>query len=64
MIGEKLIPNAVANDFREMGLEETPEFDEYEYDSVEGTLDEPPEELEPTADLITDVYLNTYIILP
>ena len=64
MIGEKLIPNAVANDFGEMGLEETPEFDEYEYDSVEGTLDEPPEELEPTADLITDVYLNTYIILP
>ena len=33
-------------------------------DGVEGTPDEPPEELEPTPDLSKDVYLNTSIVLP
>ena len=47
-----------------MGLEETPMFENYEYHSVEGDLDKPLEELEPTPDLSTDVYLNSSIILP
>ena len=42
-----------------MDLQETPAFDKYEYDSVEGMLDKPPEELEATPDLSTDVYLFT-----
>ena len=47
-----------------MDLQETPAFDKYEYDSVEGTPDEPQEELEPTPDIPMDVYLNSSIILP
>jgi len=47
-----------------MNMEETPVFDKYEDDEVEGTPDEPLEELEPTPDLSTDVYLNASIVLP
>ena len=45
-------------------MEETPVFEKYEDDEVEGTPDEPLEELEPTPDLSTDVYLNASIVLP
>ena len=38
-----------------MYLEETPTFEKYEDDTVEGTRDRPPEEIEPTSDLSTDV---------
>ena len=47
-----------------MGLEKTPTFEKYEDDSSEGVPDEPPEELEPTPYLSTDVYLNSSIIFP
>ena len=43
----------VANNFGEMGLEETPTFEKYEDDSVEGKTYEPPEELETTPDIST-----------
>ena len=64
IIEEKLDLNAVAKDFGEMSLEETPTFENYEDDSVEGNPDEPPEELEPTPDLSMDVYVNASIALP
>ena len=38
-------------------------FEKYEDDEVEGTPDEPPEELGKTPDLSTDVYLNESIVL-
>ena len=41
----------------ETGLEETPMFEKYEKDSVEGTQDE-------IRYLSTDFYLNTSIVLP
>ena len=63
-IEEKLGPKAVADDFEDMNMEETPVFEKYEDDEVEGTPDEPLEELEPTPDLSTDVYLNASIVLP
>ena len=44
-------------------MEETPVFEKYEDDEVEGTPDEPLEELEPTRDLLPDVYLNASIVL-
>ena len=47
-----------------MGLEETPTFEKYEDCSVEGTPDEPPEELEPTLDISIDFFLNVSIVLP
>ena len=47
-----------------MGLKETPTFEKYEDDIVEGTPDKPPEELEPTPDLSTYIYLNTSIVFP
>ena len=64
MIEKKLGPKAVAKDFWEMGLEDTPTFEKFEYDSVEGKPDEPPEKLEPTPGISTDIYLNESIVLP
>ena len=55
MIEEKLGPKEVANAFGEMGLEETPTFEKYEENSVEGTSNETLKELKPTPDLSTDV---------
>ena len=46
-------------------MKETPKFEMYKNnDGVEGTSDKPSEELEPTPDLSTDVYLNASIVLP
>ena len=50
-IEEKLGPKAVAADFEDMNMEETPVFEKYEANEVEGAPDEPLEELEPTPDL-------------
>ena len=48
-----------------MNMEETPTFEIYgNNDSVEGTPDGLPEELEPTPNLSTDLYLNSSIVLP
>ena len=47
-----------------LNMEEIPMFEKYEDNEVEGTPDKHLEELEPTLDLLTDVYLNTSIILP
>ena len=33
-------------------------------DGVKGTPEEPPEKLETTPDLLTDIYLNVSIMLP
>ena len=64
-IEEKLGPRAVARDFDDMNMEETPVFEKYEEgDGAEGTPDAPPQELEPTPDLPTDTYLNASIVLP
>ena len=57
MIEEKLTSKAAVNDFGETGLEETPMFEKYEKESVEGTQDE-------IRYLSTDFYLNTSIVLP
>ena len=64
IIEEKLGSKEVSNDFGEMGLEDTPTFDKYEDDSVEGMPNEYPEELEPIPYMSTGFYLNTYVILP
>ena len=63
MIEENLFPKAVANDCGDVGLEETPTFENHEDNSFEWTPDEPPQELEPTPYLSTDVYLNVSIVL-
>ena len=48
-----------------MNTKETPKFEMYgDNDGVEVTPDEPTEDMEPTPDLSTDVYLNTSIVLP
>ena len=64
MIGEKFGPKVVAKYFGKMGLQETPIFEKYEDDSVEGTPDEPPKELEPKPDLSLGFPLNMSIVLP
>ena len=64
-IEDKLGTKATVKDFYDTNIEETPTFEMYgDNDGVEGTPDEPPEELEPTPDLSTDVYFNTSIVLP
>ena len=61
---EDIGTRAVDKDFGDMGLEETPIFEKFEDESVEGMPEEPPEELEPKQDLSTYVYPNASIILP
>ena len=46
---------SVAKNSRDMGLEETPIFENYEDNSIKGTPDELPEEWEPKPDLLTDI---------
>ena len=46
-----------------MGLKETPTFEKYEDNSVEGTSNETLKELKPTPYLSTYVYLNKSIVL-
>ena len=62
MIQEKLCPKSVAKDSGDMGLEETPIFENYEDNSIKGTPDELPEEWEPKPDLLTDIELNASIL--
>ena len=51
-IEEKLGPKEKVNNFDDMNMEETSTFEMYgDNDGVEGTPDEPPEELKPTLDL-------------
>ena len=45
IIEEKLSLKGIAKYFGEVYLEETPKFEKYEDDSVEGTPYEPPEKL-------------------
>ena len=46
-------------------MKENPTFEMYhDNDDVKGTPDEPPKELEPTPDLLTEIYLNASIIFP
>ena len=64
-IEEKLGPKKTIKDFDDMNMKVTPTFEMYDYnDGVKGTPEEPPEELKPTPDLSTDVYLNASILLP
>ena len=52
-------PKATVKDFDDMNMKETPTFEVYsDNDVVKGTPDKPPEDLEPTPDLSTDLYLN------
>ena len=44
---------------------ETPEYDLYKYDTMEGACPKAtPEELEPTPDTAPDHYLNLSVVLP
>ena len=64
-VEENLGPKAATKYLDDMNMEETPTFEIYSHnDGVKGTPDEPPEELEPTPDLSTDVYLNASTVLP
>ena len=56
-IEEKIGPKSTFKDFDDMDMEETSTFEMYgNNEGAKGTHDEPPEELEPTPDLSTDVY--------
>ena len=58
-IEEKLGPNATVKYVYDMNMEETATFEmSDDNDGVEGTPGEPPEYLEPTPDLLTDVYID------
>ena len=56
---------AIVEDFYKLGAVETPEYDMYEYDTIEGAWPKaPPKELETTPDASPDPYLNTSVVLP
>ena len=64
-IEEKIGPRARVKDFYDMNMEEKPTFEMYgNNDSVKGTPEKLPEDLEPTPDLLKDVYLNELTVLP
>ena len=64
-IGEDLGPKAKVKYFDDMNIEETPTLEMYDNDDgIEVTPDELTEDLEPTPDFSTDVYLNSPIVLP
>ena len=64
-IEEKLGTKATFKYFDDMNMEEKPTSEMHgDNDGVKVTPDEPQEELEPTPDLLTDIFLNVLIVFP
>ena len=53
------------NNFGDINMEENPTFELYGNNvDIKRTPEKPPEELEPTPDLLADIYFNAPIVFP
>ena len=63
-IGVKLGPDASIDDFKDLGINESPTYEKYQDDDHDGCMPDPPnKELDATLD-VGDNYVNTEVMLP